>query len=295
MRPGPSSAKTILKSSIRVDAKPKSAVDWLVEVSITQGWHSNEDEALEAAEKWGDRFLYLLRQELSEFNRIGRFTPFDFNSSSDYLIQGCAFIEPRDSDEIKEAKRRRSQYSRYAAALTRLSPREFEALCVGLLSVIGVGDLQITPYSADEGIDFYGKLKLERLVFSDSIYSGVQRQLAVWMLGQAKHYSAGQVSTFEIRELVGAVELARGNAYGSVREKYADLHPRVCDPIFYLFFTTGRISLNSWRLITKSGVAAMDGDMIAAFLADQAIGTDDAHVFHEEAFKSWIAKFNTHA
>lgn len=294
MRPGPSSAKTILMSLIRIDDEPKSAVDWLVEISIAQGWHSNKDEALEAAERWEERFLYLLRQELSELNRIGRFAPFDFNSSSDYLIQGCAFIEPRDSDETKEAKHRRSQYGQYTAALVELSPREFEALCVGLLNVIGVEDPQLTPYSADEGIDFYGKLQLEQFVFSGSIYPGVQRQLSVWMIGQAKHYSAGRVSTFEIRELVGAVQLVRGSAYGSVREEYAGLRLRICDPAFYLFFTTGRISLNSWRLITRSGVAAMDGHMVAAFLADQAIGTDEAGIFREGTFKSWIAKYNAH-
>jgi hypothetical protein len=290
MRPGPSSAKTILVGTIPIDAEPKPAVDWLAEISIAQGWHSTNNEALEAAERWEDRFLDLLRDELSDFNRLGRFAPFDFNSSSDYLIQGCAFVEPRDSDEAQEAKRRRSQYHQYTAALKCLSAREFESLCAGLLQAIGVEDPQITPYSADEGIDFYGRLKLERFVFSDSMYPGIQQQLSIWMIGQAKHYDAAKVSTFEIRERVGTVQLAKSRAFGSSAEKYSDLRLRECDPVFYLFFTTGRITLNSWELIARCGVAAMDGNMIAAFLADRAIGTDDESRFQEEAFKNWIAE-----
>ena len=106
MKPGPASAKQILIGTIRVDAEPKAAEEWLTEISLEQGWFSSESEAYEAAEKWRGRFIDSLRRELSEFNEIGRFIPFDFNSSSDYLIQGCAFIEPRDSDEVKSVKLR---------------------------------------------------------------------------------------------------------------------------------------------------------------------------------------------
>src|SRR5687767_7360258 len=113
MRPGPSSAKTILISTIKIDAEPKSAIDWLIEISLAEGWYSRKDEAYENAEKWRDKFLSLLRQELSELNKIGRFASFDFNSSSDYFIQGCAFVEPKDSDGVKIAKRRRTQYNSY--------------------------------------------------------------------------------------------------------------------------------------------------------------------------------------
>jgi len=202
MRPGPSRAKSILISSIRIDESPRSARDWLVSISLSQEWHPSEEEASEAAERWESRFLYLLRQELSDLNKLGRFSPFDFNSSSEYLIQGSAFIEPRDADETKEAKRRRAQHDRYAVALMGLTPRAFEALCAGLLDSLGVYEPRVTSYSADEGIDFYGQLRLEQLLSSGNASTSVLRQLSVWMLGQAKHYSEAQVSTFEIRELV---------------------------------------------------------------------------------------------
>ncbi|MGB7208061.1 MAG: hypothetical protein WBD27_05315 [Pyrinomonadaceae bacterium] len=108
------------------------------------------------------------------------------------------------------------------------------------------------------------------------------------MIGQAKHYNETDASTFAIRELVGSVELAKGRAFGSVAEKYTDLTIKACDPIFYLFFTTGRITANSWRLMDRSGVVGMDGEMIAALLADNNIGVV-AEVFNPELFVKWIA------
>ena len=292
MKPGPSLAKSILLASMGVDESPRSARDWLVSISLSQQWHSNDSDASEAAEKWEKPFLHLLRLELSGLNELGRFSPFDFNSSSPYLIQGSAFIEPRDDAETKASKRRRAQHNTYATALTRLSPRDFEALCAGLLQSLGVHEPVLTPYSADEGIDFYGEWRPGGDQSSGIASAWVQRQLSAWMLGQAKHHSVGRVSTFEIRELVGAVELAKGSAYASASEKYADLRLRVCDPVFYLFFTTGRISSASWRLIASSGIAAMDGSTIANFLAERSIGADQSGVFQEDAFARWIA---THA
>jgi hypothetical protein len=274
---------------ISVESTPKTAEEWLVDICLAEGWRYSESDAREAAEMWSERFLNLLRRELSELNAIGRFVPFAFNSSSDYMLQGCAFIEPWDSEEDKKSKQRRSLYAEYADALSRLTPRQFEALCAGLLDTLGVDEPTLTRYSADEGIDFYGKLNLKQFMFADAMFPGPQHQLSVWMIGQAKHYATGDVSTFEIRDLVGAVELARGKAFGAAGERYADLNLRVCDPIFYLFFTTGRITANTWRLLEKSGVAGMDGDMVASFLADQAIGTQDGE-FSVDALNMWIRK-----
>jgi hypothetical protein len=36
----------------------------------------------------------------------------------------------------------------------------------------------------------------------------------------------------------------------------------------------------------------MDGDMVAAFLADRAIGTDNNGKFQPEAFKSWVVNLD---
>src|SRR5688572_7598772 len=121
MKPGPSGAKLHFLNRIRLDESPKSAQDWLVTISLDEKWFSTESEAREAAERWLSRFLTLLRNERNEFAAIGRFSRYEFNSSSDDFLQGCAFIEPRDSPSVRAAKESRARYDDYALALRSLT------------------------------------------------------------------------------------------------------------------------------------------------------------------------------
>jgi restriction endonuclease Mrr len=273
---------------IEVDAPPRRAIDWLVQISLSEGWHRSEEEALEVAERWKEEFMRLLREEISGCNRAGKFTPVALNSSSEEFIQGSAFSEPQEPQAIRSAKLRLARHGEYAEALRNLSPREFEALCAGLLHLLGVDNPRVTPYSSDEGIDFYGRLFLGKIIRPDLVFGGALTQMSAWLIGQAKHYTTGRISTFEVRELVGAVELAKGGAFASLGHAYSDLKIRVCDPIFYLFFTTGRITANSWRLLDRSGIAAMDGNAVASFLAEHAIGvTEDG--FSLKGLREWLS------
>jgi len=292
MKPGPVLASRFLQARIDVSARPRRVVDLISEVCLENTWVTNSADAREMAERWEAEVIEILRREHSELARVGRFAPYAFNSSSPGHIQGCAFIEPRDSEELQAAKRNRAQFESYEDILERLTPREFEMLCVGVLAVIGVDVPVLTPSSGDEGIDFYGKLQLDKHIFSDKRLPGLQRQLITWLIGQAKHYRTGQVSTPEIRDLVGAIHLAKGHAFGSSKDKYSDLSVRACDPVFYLFLTTGRLTANSWTLLERSGVVAMDGQMLAAFLADHAVGMKNG-IFEERDLRTWIARFDT--
>ena len=152
----------VLAKVLQISSPPRSVTDLPVEICVAEAWFSSLDEAREAAERWKARFLARLRSELSESNRLGRFCLRDFNSSSDYMVQGCAFIEVGvDTAQLQEAKRRRATIGDYVAAITKVSPDDFEAMCRGMLAELGVDDPVVTPHLADEGIDFYGRLKLE--------------------------------------------------------------------------------------------------------------------------------------
>jgi hypothetical protein len=291
MKPGPVLASRSLQARIDVSASPRKITDHLSEICIQNGWAPNTAEAREIAERWAPQVVDILRQEYNELARKGRFAPYAFNSSSSDYVQGCAFVEPRDSEELKAEKRKRAQFKSYEAILETLTAREFEMLCVGVLNVIGIDDPILTPSSADEGIDFYGRLRLEKHIFADRQLPGLQQQLVAWLIGQAKHYKAGQVSTPEIRDLVGAIHLARSRAFGSGANKYNDLTVRACDPVFYLFFTTGRLTSNSWILLERSGVVGMDGQMLAAFLSDHSVGMNGG-VFDEQRLRAWVARFD---
>lgn len=290
MKRGPRLACRLLPDVIGITAAPKPAVEWLEAISLTNGWYETPSDAREAGERWCQDFLAAVREELSELNRLGRFAPFAINSSSEYMLQGAAYVEPRDSEEVKQAKGRRARLYDYVAAFDGLTPREFEALCTGILGLFRIEEPKLTKSSNDEGIDFYGRLRMEKHLFPENIFHGVERQLLIWMLGQAKHYKKAKISTLEIRELVGAVELAKARAFGGPEGKYCNLQLRPCDPVYYLFFTTGVFSSNSWKLIDKSGVIGMDGEMLAAFLADQEVGLKNEN-FDYDTFRSWVRSF----
>ena len=266
MRVGPSLAAKLIAERIDPLASPRPVVDVISDLCLVEGWSRHPSEARECAERWQPRVQLILKDDWNSLVSLGRLPFYCFNSSSGYMIQGAAFVEPRDSEDVREAKLRVSRLTSYAEAIFALSPRQFELLCGFILARLGVRDPVVTRYSADEGIDFYGRLEISDIMGPLDTFGNVERQLAVWIVGQAKRYLA-PTSTFHIRELVGTVELAKAQTYASQPFDYVSPPVRVCDPIFYMFLTAGRIGLNAWRLIEKSGVIGMDGQMIAAFLA----------------------------
>lgn len=144
----------------------------------------------------------------------------------------------------------------------------------------------VSRRSADQGVDFFGRVPFGEIMKPSAIGSGAERQLKLWLVGQAKNYSASQVSTKDIRELVGSVNLARSKTYAGSIDPLSKLEMRTCDPVFFLFFTTGKLSKDAWSLLSKSGVVAMDGAQLAVFLADHGVGVVNGR-FDEVEFRNW--------
>jgi hypothetical protein len=70
-----------------------------------------------------------------------------------------------------------------------------------------------------------------------------------------------------------------------------NLEIRPCDPVFIVFFTTGEISIDGWPLCRKAGIAAMDGEMFASFLADKEVSSsikDGESRLDRGAFAEWL-------
>lgn len=288
MRPGPVAACDLIETVVLIDSPPRASLEILVEIIEAESWAESTATAFEKAEQWDERFRRRLQTRMSDLHADGRVCAYAFNSSSDYMIQGAGFVEPGvDSEELAASKLRRQIFGKHLEFLRSVRPYEFETLCRGILSALGVENPAVTPRTADEGIDFYGHLKIGTIMSPDTL-PGLHTALNVWMIGQAKHYPTGQAATPEIRELVGAVELARAGAFSRVSNAYSDLEMKLCDPVFFLFFTTGSISGPGWRLLRASGVVGMDGEMIAAFLAEQGVGMQDGD-FDDAAMAQWVA------
>ena len=177
----------------------------------------------------------------------------------------------------------------YLDEFHRLSPTEFEYLSGRVLSLLKVEEEYVTRSSGDQGIDFYGKVPFGEIIKPGVLTPGAEKNMKVWLVGQAKHYDATQVSTKDIRELVGSISLAKSKIYAGSKDPLAQLQMRTCDPIFFLFFTTGSISKDAKDLLRRSGVVAMDGYQLAIFLADNGIGSVNDN-FDPNVFRSWIGE-----
>ena len=287
MTPGAALAFRLLPKYLGLDAEPVRARELLRQIGQSEEWLESDEDLAEQVEAWEKPFLRRVREELSSLHSLGRVAYYSINSSSPNYLQGCAFVEPRDPPDVAAQKRALAKIRDYGPALAALTPRDFEVLCGSVLSLLGAENVTITPHSRDEGIDFYGVMRAGELAGQEGTLPSFTRQASIWLLGQAKRYIKTKVATPDIRDLVGAVELAKSRAFSSTRPKYKDLDVRVCDPVFFLFFTTGALTSAGWQLAQKSGVIALDGEMIADFLAGRGIGVVDGD-YSDAAFRAWL-------
>ena len=293
MKPGPALIADTIWEELALDSRPLKLTRVIEQIILNR---FPDLDPFEKTSEWESA----VRSRLLSYIRIteerGTQPQIAFNSSSTYMIQGACFIEGSDSNEIVEQKKRRLRWKDYYKTLRGLSPREFELLCREVLKLIGARDVRLTKETRDEGIDFYGRLSVADLIGPSSAFRfrPFESFLEIWLVGQAKHYRTVKVATPDLRELVGSVRLASVRAFADLDpDKYPDLRIRVADPVFMLFFTTGRISIDGWQLVKKSGIVAMDGEMLAAFLADHDIAIIDeqgTRQFSKDAFFEWLKK-----
>jgi hypothetical protein len=251
---------------------------------------ASADAAIEVAERWHTRFkIQLQKRLLLEYQKAKIFCC-EFCPTSDDHIQGSCFISPLCSEQEAQERNLRSNKKHYTEAFSTLTNDEFEVLCSRVLSLWKVEREFVSRRSADQGVDFFGRVPFGEVLKASLIGNGAERQLKIWLVGQAKNYHASQVSTKEIRELVGSVNLARSKTYARSKDPLADLEMRTCDPVFFLFFTTGSISKDAFNLLSKAGIVAMDGDQLAVFLADHGVGLGPDKRFSGDIFRAWAFK-----
>jgi hypothetical protein len=274
-----------LKQRITPTSHPRSIATLVTE--ILRGEHS-ELAAFEIGGKFAPRVLAGLQRLRDDAIADNLDAWFAFNSSSPDHIQGPCFVEPRDTAETRTAKLNRLNRYPLRPIIEELSPAQFESLCVGLLGLLGARDFSGTKRTRDQGIDFYGRLVISDLDPNTSPFFHITDHLSVWLVGQAKHYPNGKVSSAEIRELVGSINLARFKEYASTTDLMKSLLLRSCDPVFALFLTTGTFSRDAIKLAKGSGVITKGLDDICSVLADNEIGKDHAGNISRNIVHDWI-------
>lgn len=283
---GPVAAASRLDKNIAVDAPPKKLSQILTDL-IEKENAVDQLEAADIAQRWYSRFEKRARHDIYKAEEEGGFLKYAFNSANEDFVQGACFVERCDSELIKIEKAARAKQERYLEFYKDLTPLRFEKLCGKVVSLLGVSNPSVTKSSSDQGVDFFGELPLGRLLSPKEISPGAEKQLAVWLVGQAKHFVRTSVSTKDIRELVGSIILARSKVFAGQRDPLSDLKMRVCDPVIFLFITTGRFTRDSRELLMRSGVVALDGIQLSVFLADNLAGQNGGELTLD-TLENWI-------
>lgn len=286
MQTGPATAADWVIANFSLTHEPVGLEAFIVEIGRLESWFTSDEEAQESAEKWKDRVANRLRKNLDDARRRGRPARYDFNSSNPLALQGSSFVEASDSPELQRDKTARVHMDDYLRLTQTLTGREFEAVCRGILEFMGCENPVLTPRSNDQGIDFFGLLEMVGRLNKKYARGSIDSAMRSWIVGQAKQIG-GPVSTPEIRDLTGSIELARFGISADGGKALQQLTLKPYDPIFRLFITTGDFTRDALSLIDATGMLGMDGLSVAALLCDHCVAELNG-MCDPEKFREWM-------
>jgi hypothetical protein len=158
-------------------------------------------------------------------------------------IRGAGYCTPSDPR------------STFQNALHELKPIEFERLAGVLLKWAGCHQAWLTPQSHDQGLDAFGYYDFFSV--SSDWLCGKPR---VVFFAQAKHYKKNRVSSYELREFIGATECAKHSAYAVKGKKYLELDIPPFMPIALMFLTSGEVKVTAKTLARNTGIVLVASD-----------------------------------
>ncbi|CAI8713552.1 restriction endonuclease [Pseudomonas chlororaphis] len=212
--------------------------------------------------------------------------------STDEIVCGTCHILALDDEPTTRAKSNRALTADIHTHLKQLSFSEFEKFGKQILFELGAGSAHVTSHSNDQGIDFFGKFNFGEFHGLPKPFYKLAHDVNLLFTGQAKHYPNSSLSPSVVRELIGAVSLARTKTHSKDGvDIFKDLDMRPFSPVVALLFTTGSLSSGARHLAAAAGMIAKDGLQLATFLADQGVGLlqEANHIrFDKQKFSDWL-------
>jgi Restriction endonuclease len=248
--------------------------------------------AAERAEELEKSVATLIEMKRREAERAGILAMLVLSSASARSVMGSCWVEPSDRPDIAAAKVQRFHVDALLQAIRALTFTEFEIFGTTVLKTLGAQSVQVTPHADDQGIDFYGLLSLGSLGGLPSSFMQLAHDVELRFAGQAKHYPNAAIGPSVLRELVGAIALARYKVYSNDHDLFEDLQLRAFNPLLAMIFTTGRFTNGARQLAERAGILARSGEQLAVFLADRGVGmkvdTSGSICFSRDRFRTWV-------
>lgn len=280
-----------LESVIGLNGSPRR-VRAIIEDELIRAFATPAAEASELAEARAEAVARIISARQAASEETGTMYSLVLVGTSLDSVAGSCFPLPADTPEVTRIKRQRTTASQILLAIQALNFDQFEQFGSRVLHELGAVRTRVTPRSNDQGIDFYGELNLGQFTQVPAPFLRLAHDVKFTLLGQAKHYPNRAVGPSVVRELVGAVSLARTRTFSRETDDVLDdVAIRPHSPVVALLFTTGLISSGAARLALESGVIARGGEHLAVFLADKGVGMiemNDHHMFDQNAFLAWL-------
>lgn len=209
-------------------------------------------------------------------------------------VAGSCHVLSADDELVARIKHHRLHVQALFRKMKGLTFAQFEIFGKRVLKELGAEKAHVTPHRGDQGIDFFGEFSFGQLQQLPSPFFKLAHDVRLLFAGQAKHYPENALGPNVVRELIGAVGLARTKTFSRDGiDLFQDLEIRPFSPVVSLLFTTGAITSGARRLAASAGIIAKDGEQLAVFLADRGVGMQremENPVFVEDEFERWLAE-----
>lgn len=283
-----------LEYSIGKDGRPQRLRD-AIETVVVQYFGLAAIQAAEEAEKLERPVKDMIRRKSDQQEMEGRLATLKLSSVSDSLVSGSCYVEPSDSASVAAAKANRRHVQRILEQILSMNFAEFEVFGQKVLYELGAREARVTPQSNDQGIDFYGILSLGQFSLLPEPFGKIAHDVSLSFAGQAKFYRPNKkVESEAIRELIGAVSLARYKVFTIDKDLFEDIKLLSFTPLVTMIFTTTGFTKGALDLAEKTGIIARTGEQLAVFLADREVGirraSDGTPNFDAELFRAWLEK-----
>jgi hypothetical protein len=287
----PKALVNAIEKLLGVIGQPKQLRDVIEQILLSLG--SDPARAAEESEAAWKHASKEIRRRMDVAEANGEVCIVHVRGDRGEVVFGSSFIFGDDAEQIRSAKENRVFVSGILNAIRSIEYSQFEVFGRCVLKELGCSPAKITPHAGDQGIDFYGQLSLGNLLGADTAILKLMHETKVILVGQAKHYPNSSIGPGTVRELVGALSLARTYTFSKDGiDLLSEVQLRPFSPVLALLFSTGDFTSGARHLAKRAGLIIFSGHQLAVFLADRGVGIarDDGQPrFCEEAFTTWLS------
>lgn len=273
--------------------EPKNLNKVFLEASREIYSSKSELDILEYFDKHEDEILSkLLSYKKENYGKYGYFCPFRFYDDGK-KVKGFSYQEKGDTPLMKEIRMIAPSIPKIHNTLLDLHFNSFEVFSKKILELMEAKDTVRTRGTKDQGVDFWGWLKIPDSFLHNNEIKTYQKDFKFLVVGQSKKYKKdNKIGVSDVREVVGTVSALHNDQLSPWDSKIKIDNYKLMSPTLPLLMTTGYFTRDAKKLAEECGVVLKNGPETALFTALQGVGirekVDGGKWFVKKDFHKWL-------